>query len=665
MECNIKIIKLKKVLPPGTYPKREYNVRYFYHRTDGCYYMYDEKGCETNLTTCGEIIPIDRELIVGSESLTDDTLVCIGLRANYVRSSANGIGCGCQDTFIKAWTYLKDLHDFFQTGHIERNYYRVTLTPAPEEGGIAGCSGASIVPDENQDGFRFQFESGSKVQLFAKPNDDYEFMGWKEYHTNEIISISPDWSFNIKKDIDLIAVFKKKEISLEEFYINLNAEPSTAGYVVGTGVFVKGTRHSILAAPIEGYHFVNWTNSAGEIISTDLQYDMIVEKEETLTAHFALDTTASYTVDVVNSPSEGGSTSGGGRYSAGQTALITPKPNPNYVVESVTSSDGNIVNNNNGTYSIIVNQNITVTVNFKKKQEPKVAITLKSDGINETRYKIGADGSWSNWSKSPNTVFEVDKNNSFSIEAKALETYEFAGFDHSASGNTLVNPKEFIATDNATITARFKEKAKLKFEVSAKVNPIGSATVNGTGEYTDGDSCTITVTPTDKYNIKQVLIDGNKVSLNDSNQYTFIVNKHIEVSVECEAKPVEPEPTPKYTVTVKTESGDKSQGTVGIDGDYINNTESITVDKNTSIEIGAEPAEGYSFIGWYKNNALFDSNAKYQFRVSENLTLVAKFKANTPTPTPSLEITPTELVFEALGGTKEIYVTSNVDWIVS
>ena len=43
MECNIKIVKLKQVLPLGTFPKREHNVRFFYHRTDGCYYMYDEK----------------------------------------------------------------------------------------------------------------------------------------------------------------------------------------------------------------------------------------------------------------------------------------------------------------------------------------------------------------------------------------------------------------------------------------------------------------------------------------------------------------------------------------------------------------------------------------------------------------------------------------------
>ncbi len=54
MECNIKIVKVKtKFFLFGTFPKREHNVRFFYHRTDGCYYIYDEKGCEINLTTDG------------------------------------------------------------------------------------------------------------------------------------------------------------------------------------------------------------------------------------------------------------------------------------------------------------------------------------------------------------------------------------------------------------------------------------------------------------------------------------------------------------------------------------------------------------------------------------------------------------------------------------
>ena len=318
MECNIKIVKLKQVLPLGTFPKREHNVRFFYHRTDGCYYMYDEKGCEINLTTDGNIIAIDRELIVGSESLTDDTLVCIGLKANYVHPSrgVRNNTCGCQDTYIRAWTYIKDLQDFMQSGHIERDYYRVTLVPSPEEGGIVGCSGSAIVPDENSDGFRFQFEAGSRVELYAKPVQGYHFKGWKEFHTNEIMSISPNWSFTIKKDMDLIGVFEKDEAPIEQFYINVNADPANAGYVVGAGTFPKGTRHSITAAAIKGYHFTHWTDSLNRIVSTNLQYDLVVEKDETYTAHFELDAPVieEYNVTIITNPADKGSVSGGGTY---------------------------------------------------------------------------------------------------------------------------------------------------------------------------------------------------------------------------------------------------------------------------------------------------------------------------------------------------------------
>ena len=397
MECNIKIVKLKQVLPPGTFPKREHNVRFFYHRTDGCYYMYDEKGCEINLTTDGNIIAIDRELIVDSESLTDDTLVCIGLKANYVHPSrgVRNNTCGCQDTYIRAWTYIKDLQDFLQTGHIERNYYRVSLIPSPEEGGIVGCTGSHIMPDESPDGFRFQFEAGSQVKLYAKPAPGYHFMGWKEYHSNEIMSISSDWTFNIKKDMYLIGVFEKEGSPVNNFYINVDAYPATAGYVVGAGTFPKGTRHSITAAPIDGYHFVHWKNSKGILVSTNLQYDLIVDSDETYTAYFELNTPQTYKVTVNTTPSGKGTASGAGVYQVGQIATIVPSPAQGWKVETVSASDGNITDNGDGTWSVVVNQDVTVTVTFVEAiRYFTFSVIANANGL--VRYK-DIQGLWSSW----------------------------------------------------------------------------------------------------------------------------------------------------------------------------------------------------------------------------------------------------------------------------
>lgn len=1014
MECNIKIVKLKQVLPLGTFPKREHNVRFFYHRTDGCYYMYDEKGCEINLTTDGNIIAIDRELIVGSESLTDDTLVCIGLKANYVHPS-RGIRnntCGCQDTYIRAWTYIKDLQDFMQSGHIERDYYRVTLVPSPEEGGIVGCSGSAIVPDENSDGFRFQFEAGSRVELYAKPVQGYHFKGWKEFHTNEIMSISPNWSFTIKKDMDLIGVFEKDEAPIEQFYINVNADPANAGYVIGAGTFPKGTRHSIIAAAIQGYHFTHWTDSLNRIVSTNLQYDLVVEKDETYTAHFELDAPVieEYNVTIITNPADKGSVSGGGTYKSGQTAIIVPSPVEGWAVDTVTASGGNLVDNGNGTYSIVVTRDLTITVNFKEairyftfsivadanglvrykdindawsnwaerhevtapektivtiagkadieyefekwitpteaellnnenniiveeglhrrtytayfkketvkpetyqvninvisngkckykvgsneysnesashsnisvtkgetieilavpdegylfdycastsgdksesnpykvavnsnmdfsyyfKEAPitkytvdvtsdingkckykigsgeyseldkshprfqvpagetvtvlaeadsgykfvrwsykggvtednpysmiinknmvlrcifeqipidKVSIAVKSDGTNETRYKI-SEQSWSNWSTLEHR-FELDPNITYSIEARAKGNFVFKEWNTDGI-KTTNNPTEFttksnensvhvavfealvikrqltvvagangkcrVKTDNSwgdyytgskiysdivdgttisvealadkgyhfkrwkdsgapstasrdivmdnnkSIEAEFELDAPNQFQVTYEAIPNGSATMEGAGTYDDGDTCMIKVNVSPGYTLNKVLVDGVKITLNSNNQYSFVVEKNIKVTIECD---LIPEPT-QYTLTVKTEDEGVAQGGVGINKESNLGVETAEFEDGTVATIHATAAEGYSFGGWWKDGVKVSDDVTLSVTVDANKTYIAKF-----TQDPYLELDKTSLTFDATGGTQTVTVTSNIEWTVS
>lgn len=1009
MECNIKIVKLKQVLPPGTFPKCEHNVRFFYHRTDGCYYMYDEKGCEINLTTDGNIIAIDRELIVGSESLTDDTLVCIGLKANYVHPSrgVRNNTCGCQDTYIRAWTYIKDLQDFLQTGHIERNYYRVSLTPSPEEGGIVGCTGSHIMPDESPDGFRFQFEAGSQVKLYAKPAPGYHFMGWKEYHSNEIMSISSDWTFNIKKDMDLIGVFEKEGSPVNNFYINVDAYPATAGYVVGVGTFPKGTRHSITAAPIDGYHFVYWKNSKGILVSTNLQYDLIVDSDETYTAYFELNAPQTYKVTVNTTPSGKGTASGAGVYQVGQIATIIPSPVQGWKVGTVFASDGNITDNGNGTWSVVVNQDVTVTVTFveairyftfsviananglvrykdiqglwsswaaqhevtaaektivtiegkansgyefenwisptgatlpnnenniiveeglnrktytayfKEAYVPptefnfslrcglggqvryktangswsawstnidglefavgtlvhfeaqpesgyqfdkwdvngdevlemsssieinqitriegyfskipitnhnvtitanangkckykvgsgsyseakashsvsiadgdvlevlavpnsgfvfskwtidgsdstdnpysqsvhddlslsctfaeippeEVTITVQTDGTNETRYRIG-DGSWSNWSSSEQS-FKVNVGSIYSIEAQVKGNYTFkewitgsektsnnpanftaksgvnavhiASFeaivmrtltvvagtggkcraklnnswsDYYSGSHTFTNivdgtkvtiealadngyhflkwtdagaptsvTREITVDNDKTITAQFEVDVPDEFQVTYEAIPNGSATMDGAGTYADGETCKIKVNVSAGYTLGDVLVDGIKVPLNSQNEYSFVVEKNIKVTINCDLIP-EPD---KFTLTVRTDTNDTTQGGVGIGSAKNLATDSGEFVNGTTATIHATAAEGYSFGGWWKDGVKVSDDVNFSVTIDATKTYIAKF-----TRDPYLNLDKTSLEFETAGGTQTVNVTSNVEWTVS
>lgn len=631
MECNIKIVKLKQVLPLGTFPKREHNVRFFYHRTDGCYYMYDEKGCEINLTTDGNIISIDRELIVGSESLTDDTLVCIGLKANYVHPS-RGIRnntCGCQDTYIRAWTYIKDLQDFMQSGHIERDYYRVTLVPSPEEGGIVGCSGSAIVPDENSDGFRFQFEAGSRVELYAKPVQGYHFKGWKEFHTNEIMSISPNWSFTIKKDMDLIGVFEKDEAPIEQFYINVNADPANAGYVVGAGTFPKGTRHSITAAAIQGYHFTHWTDSLNRIVSTNLQYDLVVEKDETYTAHFELDAPVieEYNVTIITNPADKGSVSGGGTYKSGQTAIIVPSPVEGWAVDTVTASGGNLVDNGNGAYSIVVTRDLTITVNFKEAIR-YFTFSIVADANGLVRYKDINDA-WSQWAERHEVT--APEKTIVTIAGKANGGYEFEKWVTPTGVNLPNNENNIIVEEGLhrrIYTAYFKKETVKPETYQVNINVISNGKCKykvGSNEYsnesashsnisvTKGETIEILAVPDEGYLFDYCASTSGDRS--ESNPYKVAVNSNMDFSYYFKEAPIT-----KYTVDVTSDINGKCKYKIG-SGEYSKLDKShprFQVPAGETVTVLAEADSGYKFVRWtYKGGVTKDN--PYSMVINENM----------------------------------------------
>lgn len=631
MECNIKIVKLKQVLPLGTFPKREHNVRFFYHRTDGCYYMYDEKGCEINLTTDGNIIAIDRELIVGSESLTDDTLVCIGLKTNYVHPS-RGIRnntCGCQDTYIRAWTYIKDLQDFMQSGHIERDYYRVTLVPSPEEGGIVGCSGSAIVPDENSDGFRFQFEAGSRVELYAKPVQGYHFKGWKEFHTNEIMSISPNWSFTIKKDMDLIGVFEKDEAPIEQFYINVNADPANAGYVVGAGTFPKGTRHSITAAAIQGYHFIHWTDSLNRIVSTNLQYDLVVEKDETYTAHFKLDAPVieEYNVTIITNPADKGSVSGGGTYKSGQTAIIVLSPVEGWAVDTVTASGGNLVNNGNGTYSIVVTRDLTITVNFKEAIR-YFTFSIVADANGLVRYKDINDA-WSQWAERHEVT--APEKTIVTIAGKANGGYEFEKWITPTGANLPNNENNIIIEEGLhrrTYTAYFKKETVKPETYQVNINVISNGKCKykvGSNEYSNESAShsNISVTKGETIEIlavpdKGYLFDycaSTSGDRSESNPYKVAVNSNMDFSYYFKEAPIT-----KYTVDITSDINGKCKYKIG-SGEYSKLDKyhpRFQVPAGETVTVLAEADSGYKFVRWSYKGGVTEDNP-YSMIINENM----------------------------------------------
>lgn len=241
-----------------------------------------------------------------------------------------------------------------------------------------------------------------------------------------------------------------------------------------------------------------------------------------------------------------------------------------------------------------------------------------------------------------------------SVEALADSGYHFKEWTDSGAPSTT--SRDIVMNDSKSIEARFEVDAPDKFQVTYEAIPNGSATMEGAGTYDDGDTCTIKVNVSPGYTLNKVLVDGVKITLNSNNQYSFVVEKNIKVTIECD---LIPEPT-HYTLTVKTEDEGVAQGGVGINKESNLGVETAEFEDGTVATIHATAAEGYSFGGWWKDGVKVSDDVTLSVTVDADKTYIAKF-----TQDPYLELDKTSLTFEAAGGTQTVNVTSNVEWTVS
>ncbi len=124
------------------------------------------------------------------------------------------------------------------------------------------------------------------------------------------------------------------------YTITVSTEPVGGGNVTGSGPYYRDESVTVTAEPGTGYNFVNWTEYSVEV-STDEEYTFNAESDRNLVANFTLKT---YTVEVGAAPQEGGSVTGGGTYTHGDSVTVQAIPKTgyqfiNWTVDGVEVSD--------------------------------------------------------------------------------------------------------------------------------------------------------------------------------------------------------------------------------------------------------------------------------------------------------------------------------------
>ena len=150
---------------------------------------------------------------------------------------------------------------------------------------------------------------------------DYGFIG----DTNTMLDFLPG-SYVVVDDTIVATEFIDGYI-IPLFPVVLINEPDTAGVTLGEGDYSVGDSVVAIAIPEQGFHFSNWV-TADTVISTDSVYSFVkTPTSDTLIANYEAN---SYVVDIIATPSDGGTTSGDGIYNYGENVTVSATPELGY-----------------------------------------------------------------------------------------------------------------------------------------------------------------------------------------------------------------------------------------------------------------------------------------------------------------------------------------------
>jgi len=121
------------------------------------------------------------------------------------------------------------------------------------------------------------YDSGTSVEIIARPSAGYDFVGWSGDATGTGSSIT------VKMDSDktITATFRK---GAPEYLLTVVASPASGGSVnITTGKYLPGSQVELKATPSAGFQFDSWTGDASGNSPT---LSITMNSDKKITANF-------------------------------------------------------------------------------------------------------------------------------------------------------------------------------------------------------------------------------------------------------------------------------------------------------------------------------------------------------------------------------------------
>ena len=365
----------------------------------------------------------------------------------------------------------------------------------------------------------------------------------------------------------------------QQYTVNVSANPTIGGSVIGGGTYNQGQSCTVTATPNAGYTFTNWTEN-GNVVSTNRNYTFTVTGNRTLVANFQAQP-QNFNITVSANPSNGGSVAGGGTYQQGQSCTVTATANTGYAFANWTEN-GNVVSTQ-ANYTFTVNGNRTLVANFTPQQ---YTITATADPVNGGNVTGGGTFNYGN---------------SCTLSATPATGYNFVRWTKNGQQVSTNATYTFSVTESAAFVAQFQLQSCAIF-VSAY--PVEGGTTTGGGSYLYGDNITVTATANEGYNFISWVEGDNVVSAEANYSFTVTGNRSLTANFELQ------------TFEVKVSVNPSEAGTVTGEGTYNYGDEvTLTIVRN----------EDWAFENWTENGEVVSEEMNYTFIITSSRNLDANF----------------------------------------
>ena len=379
-----------------------------------------------------------------------------------------------------------------------------------------------------------------------------------------------------------ISFYQEGDCPVTNYTINVEAEPEEGGSVTGDGTYQEGESCTVSATPNSNYTFNNWTEN-GNVVSSNATYTFTVNGNRDLVANFTY-VPPTYTVNVSANPTQGGTVSGGGTYTEGQSCIVSATANINYTFTNWTEN-GNVVSSN-ASYTFTVNGNRDLVANFTYVP-PTYTVNVSA---NPTQGGTVSGGG------------TYTEGQSCTVTATANSGFTFINWTENGSFVSSNPSYTFTVNGNRNLVALFTENPLPTYTITVTAKPSNGGTVIGGGTYQQGQSCTVRATPTLGHTFN--CWKENDVVLSTEPDYTFTVTSDRHLIAMFNEIP--------YVVSATV---NPAAGGIAIGGGTYHYGDEVT--------LNVELNENYIFQNWTENGVIISEEQVYTFNVTRDCNFIA------------------------------------------